>query len=135
MAPKTLTRSLPAITITAAGALGSGALLNSAHAASDEAPRIRTFKGPTEDTRHGPIQVSIGVASKKIVKVSASIAPPDDGRSPFLQQRAMPILKQETLKAQSADIDTMSGATESSEAYIQSLGAAISTARKAHALR
>jgi uncharacterized protein with FMN-binding domain len=47
----------------------------------------------------------------------------------------MPILKQETLKAQSADIDTMSGATESSEAYIQSLGAAISTARKAHALR
>jgi uncharacterized protein with FMN-binding domain len=104
-------------------------------AAAAKATKARTFKGPTEDTQHGPVQVSIVVKSKKIVKVQASISPLDDGRSPFLQERAIPVLKQETLTAQSAKIDVVSGATETSEAFIQSLQVAIKLAKHAKALR
>jgi hypothetical protein len=74
-----------------------------AYAAEVERVRDRqTFKGPTEETMHGPVQVSIVVKSKKIVNVKTFINPNSDGRSPFLQQRAVPILKQETVKAHSA---------------------------------
>ena len=120
--------------------MGAAAVLQAgtpgaAHAALAAAARAQTFKGPTEETRHGPIQVSIVVKSKKITNVKATIAPRDDGRSPFLQERAIPILRQETLTAQSADIDEVTGATETSDAYMQSLQGAIKKARKAKALK
>jgi uncharacterized protein with FMN-binding domain len=60
------------------------------------------------------------------VKISTS---PENFRSQFIDQQAVPLLKQETLQAQSANIDTVSGATMTSEAYIQSLQAAL---KKAH---
>jgi uncharacterized protein with FMN-binding domain len=106
-----------------------------APAARAQAAKSKTFKGPTEYGRHGPVQVSIVVKSKKIVKVTAAISPAGDGRSPFLQGRAIPILRQETLAAQSAKINVVSGATETSDGYIQSLQSAIHKARKAKALR
>jgi uncharacterized protein with FMN-binding domain len=99
------------------------------------AAKSKTFKGPTEYGLHGPVQVSIVVKSKKIVKVTAAISPAGDGRSPFLQGRAIPILRQETLAAQSAKINVVSGATETSDGYIQSLQSAIHKARKAKALK
>jgi uncharacterized protein with FMN-binding domain len=128
-------RSVPAVVMTAAAVLQVAGSLPSAHAASPAAGTSQTFKGPTEDTRHGPVQVSIVVKSKKIVNIKATIAPNEDGRSPFLQTRAMPVLKQEVLTAQSAKIDEVSGATETSDAYIQSLQSAIKKARKAKALK
>lgn len=126
-------RSIPAVLVTASAAVQMHAT-GVAHASALGAVRASTFKGPTEATRHGPIQVTIMAAHRKIVKVAAAIAPLDDGRSPFLQGRAIPILKQETLTAQNANINTVSGATETSEAYIQSLQSAIKKARKARAL-
>jgi uncharacterized protein with FMN-binding domain len=128
-------RSIPAVAMTAAAALQAGGGLGTAHASPLGSSKSKAFKGPTEDTRHGPVQVSIVVKSKKIVSVKAVISPLDDGRSPFLQGRAIPILKQETLTAQSANIDAVSGATETSEAYIQSLQVAIKKAQKAKALK
>ncbi|HEX6507615.1 MAG TPA: FMN-binding protein [Chloroflexota bacterium] len=127
-----LCRSIPVAVISAAAALHSG-VLGSAHAASTG--KSLTFKGPTEDTRHGPVQVSIVVRSKKIVNVKATITPNEDGRSPFLQSHAVPVLKQEVLTAQSAKIDQVSGATEFSDAYIQSLESAIKKAHSAKALK
>jgi uncharacterized protein with FMN-binding domain len=120
--------------MTAAAVLQTGGSLERAHASPLSSGSLM-FKGPTEDTRHGPVQVSIVVKSKKIVNVKASIAPDEDGRSPFLQSRAVPLLKQEVLTAQSAKIDEVSGATETSDAYIQSLQSAIKKARKAKALK
>src|SRR5207302_656308 len=120
--------------MTGAVALQFGGSLNSAHAAAPTAKTL-TFKGPVLQTQHGPVGASIVVKSKKIVKAGATIAPNEDGRSPFLQQQAVPVLKAEVLKAQSAKIDVVSGATETSEAYIQSLNSAIKKARKAKALK
>jgi uncharacterized protein with FMN-binding domain len=129
-----INRSMPIAVMTVAAALQTTGSLQSAHASALHAASAQTFKGPTEVTRHGPVQVSIVVKSKKIVNVKAAIAPNEDGRSPFLQSRAVPVLKQEILKAQSAKINEVSGATETSDAYIQSLQSAIKKARKAKAL-
>ena len=130
-----LYRSVPIAVMTATTVLGASSSLQSAHASQLNAATAQTFKGPTEDTRHGPVQVSIVVKSKKIVNVKATIAPNEDGRSPFLQSHAVPVLKQEVLTSQNAKIDTVSGATETSDAYIQSLQSAIKKARKAKALK
>jgi uncharacterized protein with FMN-binding domain len=124
---------MPAAAVTAAAlSIGgaTGTLASGTHASD-----AKTFKGPTEITRHGPVQVSIVVRSKKIVNVKVAIDPLGDGRSPFLQGRAVPVLKSETLSAQSAKIDEVTGATETSDAYIQSLQSAIKKAHKAKALK
>jgi uncharacterized protein with FMN-binding domain len=130
-----LYQSMPVAVMSVAAVLGAAGSLQSAHASRPNAGSSQTFKGPTEDTRHGPVQVSIVVKSKKIVNVKAGIAPNEDGRSPFLQSHAVPMLKQEVLTAQSAKINEVSGATETSDAYIQSLQSAIKKARKANALK
>lgn len=130
----TLYRTLPIALLGTAGTLQVAPSLSIAHAAASAAT-ARTFKGPTEETQHGPVGVSIVVKKGKIVDVKTKIAPLQDGRSPFLQGRAVPILRSEVLKAQSTRIDTVSGATETSEAFIQSLQSAIKSARKARALK
>jgi uncharacterized protein with FMN-binding domain len=53
---------------------------------------------------------------------------PDDQRSQSIDDQAVPLLKSETLQAKSAQINTISGATETSDGYIQSLQGALSEA-------
>src|SRR4051794_22663209 len=127
-----VSRSLPFTVGAAAAALQAGSL--NASAASHAQAKARTFKGATIQTMHGPVQVSIVVKKKTIKDVKASIAPNEDGRSPFLQQNAVTVLREEVLTAQSAKIDEVSGATETSGAYIMSLQSAIKKAKKAKAL-
>jgi uncharacterized protein with FMN-binding domain len=105
-----------------------------ASAASAKSAKSQTFKGSTVSTRWGPLQVSIVVKSKKItsVKVSASS---DTARSQVIDSQAVPTLKQETLQAQSANINEVSGATDISAAYIKSLQAAIKSAQQHKALK
>ena len=99
------------------------------------AAAAKTFKGSVQQMQQwGPIQVSIVVTNKKITKVTVS-ATAHTGRSVEIQSNAIPILKSETLKAQSAKIDTVSGATDMSTAYITSLTSAITSARAAKALK
>jgi uncharacterized protein with FMN-binding domain len=129
-----MNRPISLALIGTAGLAQALASVSGTHAAGLAKSAMRTFKGTTIQTQHGPVGVSIGVRSKRIVKVAASIAPRDDGRSPFLQERAIPVLKEESLKAQSASVDTVSGATETSEAFIASLQSAIKKAQKAKAL-
>jgi len=103
-------------------------------ASAAKAAKSRTFKGPVEYVNHGPVQVSIIVKNRKITGVKVANAP-DGGRSAFLQGQAIPILKQETLQAQSANINEVSGATDTSTAYVQSLQSAVKKARQEKALK
>jgi uncharacterized protein with FMN-binding domain len=103
-------------------------------AATAHAAKSHTYKGATEYVDHGPVQVSIVVKSKKIIGVKAAIAP-EDGRSIAIQSQAIPALKQETLRAQSARIQVVSGATDTSGGYIASLQSAINAAKKSKALK
>ncbi len=83
--------------------------------------------GPVVRTRHGQVQVRIKVAGGRLVDVVV-VQVPSSGRTTEINQRALPILRQEALVAQSARIDTVSGATNTSEAYRQSLQAALDAA-------
>jgi uncharacterized protein with FMN-binding domain len=77
-------------------------------------------KGPTVETEKGPVQVQATFRGAKITAVSM-LQQPDHPQT----EAAVPVLIEETLTAQSADIDTVSGATITSDAYRKSLQATI----------
>jgi uncharacterized protein with FMN-binding domain len=100
----------------------------SAAAAAKSSAKTHTYKGSTINTSWGPIQVVIAVKNKRITNVKVT-DPTHTARSAILDSQAISVLKAETLSAQSARINTVSGATSFSQAYIQSLQSAITSAR------
>ena len=89
---------------------------------------IRTFTGPSVDMRWGPIQVAIVVQGKKILDIRATY-PTERPKSQFINDQAVPMLRTEVLKAQGINnVYAISGATMTSEAYGQSLMAALTAA-------
>jgi uncharacterized protein with FMN-binding domain len=86
--------------------------------------QTRTVAGPAVNTSEGTVQVQVTLQGNKITDVKALRAPNSEPT-----RTALPILKQEALKAQSADIDTVSGATATSQGYKQSLQAALDGAQ------
>lgn len=85
----------------------------------------KTIDGQVEQTQYGPIQVSVTFVGSTITAVTELQAPSDRGRSVEINQQAAPILEQEVLASQSAKIDTVSGATYTSDGYAQSVQSAI----------
>jgi uncharacterized protein with FMN-binding domain len=86
-----------------------------------------TIDGPVVDTRYGAIQVEVVVSGGQLQDVVA-LQLPTGRRSGQISNAAAPILREEALQAQSASIDTVSGATYTSDAYAQSLQAALDQA-------
>ena len=84
-----------------------------------------TVTGSTASTRWGDVQVSITVTDGKITSVDVPEYPTANGKDREINSYALPVLTQETLSAQSADIDMVSGATVTSEGYVQSLQSAL----------
>ena len=84
-----------------------------------------TITGQAVDTRYGPVQVKVTFSGTTITAVDTVQAPDGNGRDIEINDQALPILQQEALASQSANIDTVSGATYTSEGYIQSLQSAI----------
>lgn len=80
--------------------------------------------GPTVNMHWGPVRVAITVRGKKIVGVQAAY-PTERPRSARINANAIPILRTEVLRAQSAKISAVSGATNTSDAYKTSLAAAV----------
>lgn len=89
-----------------------------------------TAVGPAVQTPFGPVQVRVTFANGKITDAQAVQTPDSHQQSVMINQYATPILHQETLTAQSSNIDMVSGATWTSEAYAQSLQAAIGQVKK-----
>jgi uncharacterized protein with FMN-binding domain len=89
------------------------------------------YTGQDITTRFGDVQVQITVSNRQITDVEAPLLPGDRARSVEISQAAGPILRDEALQAVSAktaQIDTVSGATYTSDAYIQSLQSALNQA-------
>ena len=84
--------------------------------------------GPAMDTRWGPVQVRVTVSGGRITDVEVVEYPTENGKDRQINARALPVLVQETLDAQSADVDMVSGATVTSEGYLGSLQAALDEA-------
>ncbi|WP_426517118.1 FMN-binding protein [Diaminobutyricibacter sp. McL0618] len=97
----------------------------SASASAPAAAAPRTVDGAVEQTPYGPIQVQLTYTGTKITAVTELQSPSDRGRSVEINQQAGPILEQEVLSSQSAKIDTVSGATYTSDGYAQSVQSAI----------
>ncbi len=95
------------------------------------APAGATFTGAVSTNRWGPVQVQITVTNGKITKVTALQTPSDKSKSVRINNRAVPILRSEALAAQSAQVNTVSGATYTSDSYAASLQSAIDSARSA----
>ncbi len=74
------------------------------------------------------MQIQLTVASGKISKVTVVQYPNGNGRDQEINSYALPILTQETMDAQSAQIDMVSGATVTSDGYVQSLQSALDQA-------
>ena len=91
------------------------------------AAATKKVDGPVVDTQYGPIQVEVVLVSGRIQDVVA-IQLPTGRRSGQISNYSAPILRQEALTAQSASINTVSGATYTSDAYVQSLQAALDLA-------
>ena len=88
-----------------------------------------SYTGPVADAIYGQIQVAVIVSGGKIVNVSCPVYPNTPGHTSQVSSSALPTLKQEVLAAQSANVDIVSGATQTSEAYQQSLAAALAQAK------
>src|SRR5262249_28278448 len=110
--------------------LPSGSLAASASAGSAPAGSGQDVvaNGTVAQTRWGPGQVQVRLASGKIADVTTLQVPNGNSRDDEINSYAVPQLRQEVLDAQSAHIDTVSGATVTSDGYRTSLQAALDSA-------
>ena len=113
-------------TVVAAPAAPQGT--GSSSSDSTSSGTASTVTGSVASTRWGPVQVSITVTDGKITAVDVPQYPTGNGKDRQINASALPILTKETLSAQSADIDMVSGATVTSEGYVQSLQSALDQA-------
>jgi uncharacterized protein with FMN-binding domain len=88
----------------------------------------KTYAGSEAQTRWGPVQVSITVSGGKVTDVAVPTYPNGNRRDVEINAQALPVLRQETLDKQSADIDAVSGATVTSDGYKESLQSALDAA-------
>jgi uncharacterized protein with FMN-binding domain len=96
--------------------------------ATDSTGTGATVTGPSVDTRWGPVQVAITVDGSTITDVEVVEYPTGNHKDQEINARALPVLVSETLDAQSADVDMVSGATVTSEGYLESLQGALDEA-------
>ena len=88
-----------------------------------------TYTGNVADAYYGNIQVQAVIQNGQITDVQFLQYPSDRSTSIRINGRAMPMLKSEAISAQSANVNIVSGATDSSQAFMQSLGSALTSAR------
>lgn len=125
LTPRSTTSATPTPSASASTPTATASAAPAPTAAAPAAPAVRTIDGDTVQTRYGAIQVQVTLSGSTITKVTELQAPNEDGRSVEINQQAGPMLEQEVLASQSAKIDTISGATYTSEGYIQSVQSAI----------
>jgi uncharacterized protein with FMN-binding domain len=111
------TAARPAATATATGTPTATAKRTASASA--------TATGDAVPTQYGDAQVRVTVNNGKIVKVEALQLQGDDPRSLQISSSAEPILRQEVLSGQTADVDAVSGATFTSASYTRSVQSAL----------
>ena len=91
-------------------------------------PTTRTVTGGVAQTQWGPVQVQLTLKGSTITHVTLLQYPSGNPQDDQINSYALPILIQNTLNAQSAQIDMVSGATVTSTGYVQSLQSALDQA-------
>lgn len=88
-----------------------------------------SYTGSVADAYYGIVQVKIIVTGSKITDVQFIQYPSDRSTSRYINSQAMPLLTQEAIQAQSAQVNGVSGATFTSQAFKQSLSVALTLAK------
>ena len=83
------------------------------------------YTGSVQDASYGDVQVSVNIKTGKIAAVTFLKYPNTHSTSVYINNQAMPYLQQEVIKAQGTNVNIISGATYTSQAFIQSLNAAL----------
>jgi uncharacterized protein with FMN-binding domain len=129
------TASPPAVTSSSSGSGSSSSSSSSgtsstsgSNASSTKKSAATTVTGSVAQTMWGPVQVQLTVSGGKVTDVSVVQYPSGNPRDTEINSQALPILIQETLSSQSAQIDMVSGATVTSTGYLQSLQSALDQA-------
>ncbi len=91
-------------------------------------PGQTVVNGEAVPTPYGPLQVQISLLDGRIVAAHAIVYPREGLADKAVNYYAVPLLQEATVEAQSAQIDTVSGATETSEGYRDSLQSALDAA-------
>ena len=112
-------------TISSASGTGAESTPATTEAGSADA---QTVTGDVVQTRWGPVQVELTTSGGEITSVQVLQYPSGNGRDVEINNRALPILVDETLSAQTAEIDMVSGATVTSVGYLDSLQSALDQA-------
>lgn len=120
---------------SASSSSGSAPPANSSPAASSSSTSSSsntysdgTFTGTAEDAYYGNVQVAVVISNGKIQNVKILQYPNSHSASVYINQQALPYLQQETVQSQNANIQIISGATFTSQAFIQSLQTALNKA-------
>ena len=121
------TQAIDASQTLTSSATGTDAAAASA-AATASAGQSGTFTGSVVATRFGNLQVSVTIGAGAITDVTALQLTDHDGKSVQISNRAAPILRSEVLAAQSANVQNVSGATYTTNGYLQSLQSALDAA-------
>ncbi len=104
---------------------GPGAVVPTGSLVGSLSPGETALTGQVANTAYGPVQVQLVVRDNKIIKVSILQQPDGTIHDIQIGQYAFPELISETLTAQSAKIDAVSGASYTSAGYIRSLQSAL----------
>lgn len=108
---RTAAQAAPTATATPAGAYRDG-----------------SYTGMQADAQWGTVEVVAVITNGQLSDVQFATYPNHRNRSKEINAQAMPILAQEAIQSQQADVDIVSGATDTSEAFIQSLSSALAQA-------
>lgn len=87
-----------------------------------------SYTGSTEDAYYGNVQVKATISGSRITDITFLQYPNTHSTSVYINNQAMPYLQQEAIKAQNSNVNIVSGATYTSQAFIQSLSNALSQA-------
>jgi uncharacterized protein with FMN-binding domain len=131
--PVAATAALPSGSASTATSASSATSSSSSAApkrksSSSAAATAKTYTGKAIQTQYGIVQVAVTATRRHIDSVRFVQLTAFDPRSQEINSAAGPILIRETLSAQSAKIDTVSGATYTSDGYLQSLQSALDQA-------
>jgi len=114
--------------VAQAGTGSSGSSGSDSGSSGSSSSSSKTVDGDAVQTQWGPVQVSVTVAGGEVTEVTVLQQPDGNGRDQQINSYALPILRQEALSAQSANIDMVSGATVTSQGYVSSLQSALDKA-------
>lgn len=88
-----------------------------------------TYTSPVTDAVYGSLQFKVAISGGKISDIQFLQYPSDNGHSMEVSNYSLPILKQEAIQSQSANVQIVSGATQTSNAFRQAMATVLAQAK------